>query len=180
MRSLRLATFDDLPAMTALIGRSVRALSAGYYSDAQVEAALVHVFGVDTQLLHDGTYYAIESQEGELVAVGGWSRRRTLYGGDQTKVADDPLLDPAIDGARIRAFFVDPAWSRRGLGRRLFETCSAAAKASGFRTLELMSTLPGEPFYQSLEFIAIERPIVTLPGGVALPLVRMTCQMVGR
>ena len=160
--------------MAALIGRSVRALSVGYYSDAQVEAALAHVFGVDTPLVRDGTYYLIESDRGEVVAAGGWSRRRTLYGGDQAKGADDPLLDPAADPARIRAFFVDPGWARQGLGRRLFDTCAAEAAAAGFRALELVATLPGEPFYRALGFAPAGRLAPALPGGVVLPVVRMT------
>jgi GNAT superfamily N-acetyltransferase len=162
-----------VPAIAALIGRSVRALSAGYYSDGQAESALRYVFGVDTQLVRDGTYYVIEA-EGGLAAAGGWSRRRTLYGGDQTKGADDPSLDPAADPARIRAFFVDPAWARRGLGRRLFAACAEAATAAGFRSLELMATLPGVPFYEALGFADVERTAATLPDGEVLPLVRMT------
>jgi GNAT superfamily N-acetyltransferase len=163
-----------VPAITALIDRSVRALSTEHYSDAQVESALRYVFGVDTQLVRDRTYYVIESGGGNLAAAGGWSRRRTLYGGDQTKRADDPLLDPATDPARIRAFFVDPAWARRGLGRQLFAACAEAATAAGFRSLELMATLPGVPFYEALGFAAVERSAATMPDGEVLALVRMT------
>ena len=128
---------------------------------------------MDTQLLRDGTYFVIEA-DGGLAAAGGWSRRRTLYGGDQTKGTEDPPLDPAADPARIRAFFVDPAWARRGLGRRLFVACAAAATAAGFRSLELMATLPGVPFYEALGFAAVERTAAALPDGESLALVRMT------
>ena len=169
---LRAATADDVPALRALIDASVRGLSAAHYTSAQIESALRHVFGVDTQLVRDGTYYLAEA--GRMpVACGGWSRRRTLYGGDQHKDADDPLLDPATEPARIRAFFVHPGWARRGLGRLLFDACHAAARDAGFRALELMATLPGQPLYAALGFTAIEHAAEVMPDGVQLPLVRM-------
>jgi GNAT superfamily N-acetyltransferase len=152
---------------------SVRGLSVGYYTPAQAEGALVHVFGPDTQLIADGTYYVVESG-GALVAAGGWSRRRTLYGGDQTKSGADPTLDPATEPARIRAFFVHPAWARRGLGRLLFEHCRDAAHAAGFRELTLVATLPGVPLYTALGFVEGERFAVAMPDGLELPVIRMT------
>ena len=171
---LRPATDADLPALRELIAASVRGLSVGYYTPRQAESALVHVFGPDTQLIADGTYYVAEAADGVLVAAGGWSRRRTLYGGDQTKSGIDPLLDPATEPARIRAFFVHPAWARRGLGRLLFERCLAAARAAGFRELTLVATLPGVPLYEVLGFAAGERFAVTMPDGIELPVVTMS------
>ena len=165
---VRRATLDDVPALQALIARSARGLSDGFYTPAQVESAVRHLFGVDTQLVHDGTYFVVEAG-GALVAGGGWSRRRTLYGGDQSKHGEDAALDPARDAARIRAFFVDPAWARRGLGRLLFEECRGAAAAAGFTRLELLATLPGEPLYAALGFTVTERVVVTLADGVAMP-----------
>src|SRR5688572_27443535 len=146
MPDLRVATGDDVAAIRALIDASVRALSAGYYSEEQIASSLRWVFGPDTQLIADGTYYVIEAQ-GEIVAAGGWSRRATLYGGDQLKDASDSLVDPERDAARIRAFFVHPDWTRRGLARRLYDVCASSALAAGFTELELVSTLPGEPLY---------------------------------
>ena len=172
MTRLRLAQPADNPAIEELIARSARGLSAPYYTPGQTEAAIRHVFGVDSQLIADRTYYVVESESG-LVACGGWSRRRTLFGGDQTKTGPDPLLDPATDAARIRAFFVDPGMARRGLGRQLIEECVRAAAAAHFRALELASTLPGEPLYAASGFAVIERFELTLPGGVRLPLARM-------
>ena len=128
MSQLRTATFADVPELRDLIARSVRGLSVGMYSPAQTEAALVHVFGVDTQLVADGTYYVIE-EDSALVAAGGWSARRTMYGGDQAKREVDSLLDPGTEPARIRAFFVHPDWTRRGLARQLFAACESAARA---------------------------------------------------
>ncbi|HTO07384.1 MAG TPA: GNAT family N-acetyltransferase [Myxococcota bacterium] len=169
---VRLATGDDLPALRALIPRSVRGLSRPHYSDAQIEASIVHVFGPDTQLIADGTYFVVLAGE-RIVACGGWSRRRTLYGGDQHKGESDPLVDPALEPARIRAFFVDPDFSRRGLGTRLMNACLEAARAAGFSTLELGATLPGVPLYRAFGFRELERVDVPLPGGQVLPIVRM-------
>jgi GNAT superfamily N-acetyltransferase len=169
---LRVATMADLPALQALIATSVRGLSAGFYAAAQIEAAITEVFGVDTQLIADGTYYVIDGASGP-VAVGGWGLRRTLYGGDQLKGEEDPILNPKTDPARIRAFFVHPAHARRGLAGRLYNECARAAHAAGFRGLELMSTLPGEPLYAALGFSPVERIALPLPGGVELPLIRM-------
>ncbi len=173
MQRLRLATPADVPELGRLIEQSVRALSAGYYTGPQIESALVHVFGPDTQLIADQTYYVIEGEAKGLEAAGGWSRRRTLYGGDQMKSGADPLLDPATEAARLRAFFVRPTCARRGLGRRLFGACAAAAARAGFRRLELVATLPGEPLYLALGFMPLQRTAVALPGGEALPVVRM-------
>ena len=173
MLALRLATNDDVPALHALIDRSVRGLNASLYTDAEVESALRHVFGPDTQLIADRTYFVIDAPDGTLAAAGGWSRRRTLYGGDQTKGADDPLLDPAVDPARIRAFFVDPAWARRGLARQLFDRCAADARAAGFRALALGATLPGVPLYRALGFVEIGRVDAAMPDGLVLAIVEM-------
>lgn len=173
MPVLRLATLADLPALRVLIPHSVRALSRGHYSPAQIESAIRHVFGPDTQLIADGTYFVVEADAG-LAGCGGWSRRRTLFGGDQMKGDEDPLLDAAVDAARIRAFFVSPDWARRGVGSRLLTACVDAARAAGFRELELVATLPGEPLYGAFGFTARERFEAALPDGATLPVVRMT------
>ncbi|MDZ4698518.1 MAG: GNAT family N-acetyltransferase [Rhodothermales bacterium] len=169
---IRLATFDDLPALRALIPESVRGLSRPFYSDTQIKQAIVQVFGVDTQLINDGTYFVAEIG-GVIAGCGGWSRRRTLYGGDQMKAAEDPLLDPSGDAARIRAFFVHPTYARRGIGGAILRASEAAAREAGFLALELVATLPGEPLYRAFGFEAVERYEAVLPGGVMLPLVAM-------
>lgn len=177
---LRPATPADVPALRRLIEDSVRGLSVGFYTDRQIESALRHVFGVDSQLIADGTYFLIEGEGGEIAAAGGWSRRATLYGGDQHKTSSsDPLLDPATDAARIRAFFVHPRYARRGLARRLFDACQDAARHAGFRTFELGATLPGVPLYEALGFTALERVDALMPDGVVLPVVRMSRPMRG-
>ena len=170
---VRVATMADVSALKELIDRSVRGLSTGYYTPAQMAAALDEIFGVDTQLIADGTYYVVDGPSGPI-AAGGWSGRRTLFGGDQMKSGEDPLLDPARDAARIRAFFVHPDWARRGLASELYDTCERAASAAGFRSFELMATLPGEPLYSALGFAGIERVVLSVVDGVAVPFVRMT------
>ena len=172
MYRVRLAQPDDVADLQALIARSARGLSIGYYTPAQIDAVVRHVFGVDTQLIADRTYFVIENH-GQMVACGGWSRRRTLFGGDQAKSGPDPLLDPTTDAARIRAFFVDPGMARRGLGRRLMTECIRAARAAGFRALELVSTLHGEPLYAATGFSVIERFDLALPGDVLVPVTKM-------
>lgn len=170
--TLRPARHEDIPSLNALITRSARALSVGFYTPAQTEAAIRHVFGVDTALVDDGTYLVAEI-DGVIAGCGGWSHRRTLYGGDQRKVGEDVHLDPRVDAARIRAFFVAPEWARRGIGRRILEACASAAAEAGFSTLELMATLPGVPMYAACGFAEVERVVDRLPDGSELPFVRM-------
>jgi len=170
--TVRQARLDDEPELTRLIHESVRGLSQGYYSDAQVESGIRYVFGVDTTLVRDGTYFCVEA-DGVTVGCGGWSMRRTHYGGDHAKHEPDPLIDPATDPARIRAFFVHPAWARRGIGRMLLDACVDAARAAGFSRLVLTATLPGEPLYRACGFEALEPTDVTLPDGVVMRCVRM-------
>lgn len=177
--ALRHATLDDVPRLHALIDRSVRGLNDGRYTDEQVENGLRYVFGPDTQLIADRTYFVIDAPDGTLAAAGGWSRRRTLYGGDQTKTADDPLLDPAVDPARIRAMFVDPAWARRGLARRIFDRCTTEASAAGFTSLALGATLPGVPLYEALGFVPVRRADAALPDGSVFPIVEMRSEILG-
>lgn len=170
--TLRLATPADVPTLTSLIRTSGLELSVGYYSPEQADAIVRYVFGVDSQLIDDGTYFVIE-HDARIVACGGWSKRRTLFGGDQTKTGPDPLLDPATEPARIRAFFVHPSMARRGLGRRLMVACTAAAREAGFRSLELVATLPGEPLYLASGFSVVERFSLHLPGDIEVPVSRM-------
>lgn len=170
--TLRPARPADVPALNALIARSARALSAGYYTPREIESAIRFVFGVDTSLVADGTYFVVEAS-GVPVACGGWSRRRTLYGGDQRPVGPAELLDPATEPARVRAFFVAPEHARRGIGRMLLEACDGAARAAGFRSLELMATLPGVPLYAAGGFAELAQVTDTLPDGTPIRFVRM-------
>jgi GNAT superfamily N-acetyltransferase len=152
---LRLATLDDIPAIESLIAFSARALCAADYSPAEVEAALSSVFGCDSELIRDGTYFVVEA-DGSLAACGGWGRRRTLFGGDKRVGRESELLDPARDAARIRAFFVHPSFARRGIGRILLSRCESEAAAHGFRAAELMATLTGAHLYRQCGYVGTE------------------------
>lgn len=171
---IRLATMDDIPALQQLIRESVVALGAHYYTSQQIASALSHIFGVDTQLIIDGTYFVAELED-EIAGSGGWSKRKTLFGGDQTKHAViDSLLDPATEAARIRAFYVNPRWSRKGVGSRILEACEGEARKAGFSRIELVATLPGEPLYLSRGYEKAEPVQLETPDGESLPAFRMT------
>lgn len=169
---IRAATKEDIPELERLIAASVRALSLPYYSIEQIESALMNIFGVDSQLIFDGTYYVAEI-DGRMVGCGGWSKRKTLYGGDQTKEGADPMLNPSTEPARIRAFFVHPEFARRGIGKSLIETCERAASSANFKAIELVATLPGEPLYEAFGYQVKERFDIPLPAGLGLPVAHM-------
>jgi len=211
--SIRLAVEGDVAELRRLIEASVLGLQAGDYSAAQLKRALVAVYGVDTQLIADGTYFVAVARRGEetdyrvigrsghrvienrgtvigsaddhtasdenasadslIVGCGGWSRRRTLYGGDQFAGREDSLLDPAWDAAKIRAFFVHPEWARRGIGGMILEACERAAIEAGFRRLEMGATLTGVPFYRAKGYVEMERVEAPMGEGLTLPIVRM-------
>jgi len=169
---LRVARPADAAAIAALIARSIRALGTRDYTPAEIEAALLGTFGLDTALVRDASYFVVATPAG-LAACGGWSRRRTLFGGDARPDRDESLLDPAVDPARIRAFFVDPAHVRQGLGRLLIERCESEARAAGFSAIELMATLPGVRLYEACGYAADAAVDHPLPGGLHLRLVPM-------
>jgi GNAT superfamily N-acetyltransferase len=166
------AVMDDVPALQKLIPHSARELSKGYYTPQHIESAITYIFGVDTQLISDGTYYVAEAA-GQMVGCGGWSKRKTLFGGDQMKAEQDPMLDPTVDAGRIRAFFTHPAWARKGIGRRIIQACEDAAKAEGFTRLELVATLPGEPLYAAMGYAVTERMHIPMSDGITLPAAHM-------
>ncbi len=233
---IRLAEAGDIPVLRELIAASVRGLQAGDYSPARLESALRTVYGVDTQLIADGTYFAAEAADDSeaesssglwemeapnqrltpaakaaseekrvtaavnrcatqnprqeplspqaasplLVGCGGWSKRKTLYGGDQWAKREDSLLDPATDAAKIRAFFVHPEWARRGIGGMILEACETAAFAAGFQRLEMGATLTGVPFYRAKGYVELENAAaVPLEDGLSLPIVRMGKKFAG-
>lgn len=170
--NLRAARLDDVAALERLIAASAHGLSRQDYTAAQIEAALGNAWGVDTELIRDGTYFVAES-EGEIVACGGWSRRKTLFGADAQPGRESELLDPKRDAARIRAFFVHPDWARRGIGRRLLARCEAEARRHGFRSAELMATLPGTRLYGAFGYVGEERVAHPLAGGLTIDFVPM-------
>jgi GNAT superfamily N-acetyltransferase len=169
---LRVALRSDLIALRGLIERSARVLGARDYRPEQVEGALRGAFGVDTQLIDDGTYF-VATDGDRLVGCGGWSYRRTLFGGDARPERDSALLDPRVDAARIRAFFVDPDHARQGIGRALLERCEHEARARGFSRLELMGTLPGVRLYEALGFSRAALVRYPVGPGVSIEFVPM-------
>ena len=168
-----MAMLDDRPAIAEVIAASARGLSRDDYTEEQIESAIgTGVFGVDTQLIVDGTYYVAEI-DGRMIGCGGWSRRRTLFGGDRFANRETEELDPGRDPAKIRAFFVHPEWSRRGIGKAILERCESDARAHGFRSLELMATLPGRRLYEAEGYVAEEETLYRMDDGVRIELVRM-------
>jgi GNAT superfamily N-acetyltransferase len=169
---IRKATLADVPAIQSLIATSARTLGAGDYTAGQIEAALLGVWGVDTEIIRDETYFVGEADD-ELVLCGGWSRRATLFGGDAYDQRESRLLDPRTEAARIRAFFVHPDWARRGLGSRLLALCEGEARAAGFVVAELVATLPGQRLYARHGYVATGRRSDALPGGLTIESVPM-------
>jgi N-acetylglutamate synthase-like GNAT family acetyltransferase len=187
---IRQAVAADVPALRELIDASVRGLQAQDYTAAQIEGALETVFGVDSQLIADGTYLvaeasadegtaAVESQRAQtgvsvlLAGCGGWSKRKTLYGGDQFTGREDLLLDPARDAAKIRAFFIHPAWARQGVGSKILEACEAGAREAGFTSYEMGATLTGAKLFGTRGYTAVEKIEVPLKNGLTLPVIHM-------
>ncbi|MGA2134333.1 MAG: GNAT family N-acetyltransferase [Bryobacteraceae bacterium] len=170
---IRQALVSDIPALRALIELSVTRLHAADYSAAQIAGSLGTIFGVDTRLIADGTYYVVETAAAEIVGCGGWSRRKTLFGSDQAPAREDDLLDPLVDSARIRAFFVHPDWARQGIGTQLLEASESAARAAGFRSFELGATLTGERLYRARGYTPFEQIEVPLSNGASQPVIRM-------
>jgi GNAT superfamily N-acetyltransferase len=177
--AIRPAVSADVPVLRELIDASVRRLQSGDYSRAQIDSALRTVFGVDSQLIHDGTYLLVEaatsgsSDNPMIVACGGWSKRKTLYGGDRWRDRQDDMLDPATDAAKIRAFFIHPAWARQGIGTLLLDACERAARAAGFTRFEMGATLTGVKLFQKRGYVALERLEVSLEGALSLPIIHM-------
>jgi GNAT superfamily N-acetyltransferase len=176
---IRRALLADLPVLRALIDASVRRLQARDYTPAQMEGALTTVFGVDTQLIADGTYLVVEHCPAEsqispvIIACGGWSKRKTLYGADQWTDRHDDLLDPRQDAAKIRAFFIHPDWARRGVGTLLLDACENAAKAAGFSRFEMGATLTGAKLFRARSYLPVKNLEVPLVNGESLPIIQM-------
>jgi len=170
---LREATLADVETLRDLIARSARGLGATDYTPEVIDAALRSAFGVDTTLIRDRTYYVVETEAGEIVACGGWSRRRTLFGSDARAERDESELDPATESARIRAMFVEPAHARHGIGRMILERSERAASREGFRSLELMATLPGVRLYERFGYSGTAIISHPLGGGVEIRFLPM-------
>jgi len=171
--AVRLAREDDIPELKDLVAQAVRQLMRNDYTPRQIESALVHLLGIDSRLIEDGTYYVAEVGD-RIAGAGGWSRRKAIYGHDATPNPEaEQFLDPLIDAARIRAYFVHPDFARQGIARQLLQVSEAAARASGFWKAELVATWTGVPVYESAGYTGVEPIEVTLPDGVSLTGLRM-------
>lgn len=186
---LRLAVPDDVPVLSKLIETSARGLQTEDYTAAQIEGALQTVFGVDSQLIADGTYIVVEAPSKSaksvqrtnlnpsvawtIVGCGGWSKRKTLYGSDQWTGREDTLLDPRRDAAKIRAFFIHPEWARQGMGSRLLQACEEAARAAGFTRFEMGATLTGAKLFGAKGYVAVKPISIPLNNGETLPVIHM-------
>ncbi|HEY6516937.1 MAG TPA: GNAT family N-acetyltransferase [Steroidobacteraceae bacterium] len=175
---LRQATAADSAEIQELIARSIRALGAGDYSTEQIEGALRGAFGLDSQLISDGTFFVVEG-DGRLIGCGGWSYRRTLFGGDAGSSRDAGTLDPGTDAAKIRAFFIDPTAARRGIGTALLERCEDEARRYGFRRAEMMATLPGKKLYETRGYVPGEKVHYPVGPGVSIEFVPMSKSLTG-
>ena len=169
---LRVATRADAAEIDALMKASIRAIFPAFYDPRQVASSEVHIGHVDTMLLDDGTYFAIEAA-GEIVACGGWSRRDKLFSGEAAQEGRSRPLDPATEAAHVRAMFVRGDWTRRGLGTRILDACRDAARAEGFRRLDLLATLPGARLYERYGFVPGAGTTITLPDGVRVECIPM-------
>lgn len=172
--TIRSAAPEDIRDLERHIAMSVRVLAAEYHSPEEIDSSLRYLFGVDSTLINDGTYYVAE-RSGEILACGGWSRRKTPFGGDNTASAQDPSFrDPAVDPAVMRAFFVAPHAVRKGLGRMILARCEEECRAFGFSSAELVATRMGAAFYTVCGFIPAEPVSIELPDGITIDAVRMT------
>jgi GNAT superfamily N-acetyltransferase len=169
--AFRLAGPGDLPALTVLMNAAIADLLPQFLAPAEVEASFA-IMGLDTQLIDDGTYFIIEL-DGAIAGCGGWSRRATLFGGNHTAGRDARLLDPKSEPARVRAMYTSPAFTRRGVGRKILEICEDAARAEGFTSVELGATMGGKPLYEACGYKPIELMMVPTPNGVQVPILRM-------
>ncbi len=184
---LRLAVPEDVPILRELIEASVRGLQTQDYTPAQIVGALQTVFGVDSQLIADGTYIVAEAEahaisrdgpknapfESIIVGCGGWSKRKTLYGGDHWTGREEALLDPLRDAAKIRAFFIHPDWARRSVGSMILEACESAAKSAGFTRYEMGATLTGAKLFGARGYVAVKPISIPLLNGESLPVIHM-------
>jgi len=187
---LRLAVPEDVPVLRELINASVRGLQTKDYTPAQIEGALKTVFGVDSQLIADGTYIVAEAEENtiahagiakapsrkRIVGCGGWSKRKTLYGSDHWTGREDSRLDPLHDAAKIRAFFIHPDWARRGVGSLILKACEDAARAAGFLRYKMEATLTGAKLFGAKGYVAVKPISIPLINGESLPVIHMEKQ----
>ena len=167
----RIARYEDLASIAVLMDAAISELQKPFLDDAEIESSRA-IMGLDTQLVDDGTYFVVEL-DGIIAGCGGWSRRATMYGGDQSPGRNAALLDPAKDAARIRAMYTHPDFVRRGVGRMVVSLCESAARAEGFARIELAATMAGEPLYRACGYQPAEK-FVDGRGGAPVAILMMS------
>ncbi|KAF2847218.1 acyl-CoA N-acyltransferase [Plenodomus tracheiphilus IPT5] len=182
--TFRPATPSDIPALQQMISDSLRALGKNYYTQAELDGSIGYLFGPDSVLIRDQTYFILHptTHPTTICACGGWSFRKTLYGGDS---APSPLRmpekrDPSVDRASIRAIFTHPEWARRGLGTMMMRYCEARARegkegeVGGFTRLEMGATLSGVALYERCGYVRSGREdVVRCPNGEGIRIKHM-------
>ena len=172
--SLRKAVIEDQAEIEALIAGSVRILSRADYDERQIELSIKTVFGVDTDLIRDETYFVVEAEDGKIVGCGGWSKRKTLYGASRySQSRDSNLLNPERDAAKIRAFFIHPDFARKRIGTAILEICEREAKSHGFTSAEMMATLPGVKLYAARGYAGDQEVKVSVGENVDIICIKM-------
>ncbi len=160
---VRAARPGETAAIEALQVRCVRAQAGGYYTEREIEAYIAEVGTLDRRLIADGTYYVVEDGRG-LVGCGGWSSRPAHY--EQADCAHAGL-------PQIRAFFVDPALRRAGIGRALLARVEREIMTAGHSSVVLTAMLSGVAFYHALSYRKTANTTVTLSSGLVLPSIDM-------
>ena len=174
--TLRRALRADIPLLAALIERSAHGLSARTTPKSQVAGALRGAFGVDTQLVDDGTYFVAE-EDGVLAdaAAGAFARRSSA-------AMRAPIATPRCSirvpmPPRFAHFSWSPSKARRGVGSLLLERCESEARERGFSRVELMATLPGVRLYAARGYVGTQHVSYDLGNGEHIDFVPMSKQL---
>jgi len=161
--TLRTARPDELPALSALVARSFRALGAACYTAAEIEGALEHrLIRADARLVEAGSYFVAELG-GTMAGCGGWSDTFPTV----------PGLSLPAPRAEVRAMFVAPELARNGVGRALLAAAEGAALEAGWTRAHLVATLSGVPFYRACGYTPLGDHGVPIPGGGRLMVTLM-------
>jgi N-acetylglutamate synthase-like GNAT family acetyltransferase len=159
---VRVAAPEDAERVGKLLAASYPPLMAGAYDERTLAPALKLMTRANPSLLASGTYYLAESFGHRVVGCGGWTLERP-----GTAVKEAGL-------AHIRHFATDAAWTRRGVGRALYDRCEADARLVGVRAFECYSSLNAEAFYAALGFRRVRAFSIELGPNVSLPAVLMS------
>ena len=168
----RLANSEDIPAIKRLMEQSIKRLLSSYVNQEELEASFESM-GLDDQLILDQTYFLIDF-EGILVGCGGWSNRKTLFGGNHTPNRSNDFLNPNNDSAKIRAMYTHPDWARKGIGTFILQLAEKEASNAGFKRCELMATLSGIYLYKNRGYKIDEEIFYKSKKGNSVKMFKMT------